>query len=1011
MAMFDRVRKLWQRDVEQKAADSRPYISASLSQLDKLHDGKPSPFSSTGAVQHFSSWVYAAATINGNAVASTPLRLYVRNGGGRAKLWNTRKVDHRAKRYMLGDGRVQPSVTVMRKAAELGSDYEEVTDNHPLLQLLARSNPFINGYDLTVLRVVWQELTGNAYLHIVSNPAMQVPTELWPMPPQWTKVLPDEREFVRGYMYGRTDATSEEFSPDEVIHFKRPNPRDLFYGMGKLEAAWGAAEANVALHEMDLSWFANKARPDYALIIRGNASEDSIDALEKQIQSKLRGTRKSGHFLVTTADLDLKPLQFSPKDMQGRSEVVEEIAAVFGVPVSMLKANDPNLASAEAGFASWREMTVLPLCRMDEETLNQRLLPLFGLQDDAVLAYDNPVPANRVQDLTERQAAVAGGWMTPNEARELYGLERIDGDPHADMLHVNGQPLGGVPAAGPLGPLGASLAPAVVQDAVQPPSMPQPASEAPAAPEAMKAQHVREAADVLGKVAEKAIATPAAVELLAALGFDRGTAQAMVDAQVPPQEKAPDCVSEKISTLMGEGYPQEQAIAIAISMCEGKGIEAALVGKAVGDIDTVPPKQVQDNARRALEVRAEKPESQRGMTAVGIARARDLSNGTALSEDTIRRMLAYFERHESDKSGSTWDEQGKGWQAWQGWGGDAGWAWAKRKVEEFDRARGEKAPANPVAKSCGCCAAETKTVSVADLWTKADTGELVDDELLKGWLKGVDKVLRQQVRAVVRSLKAAGGAPNAEVLDEVLKVLRSTRWDRELVDAMQPYLARSLQHGADLGGKAVAALAKSPAAAQLGWSSAELDRYVERTSVRLATRAVDGVNGTTEVQLRDLMGEGMQQGETAAELATRVESWAEGDEDGVTMTRKRALMIARTEGARAASTAEQDAWRSTGLVTGKRWLLAPDPCEFCAAAAKAFGKNGVGLDEPFYSKGDTISAGKAGTMKLDFDDVHGPPLHPHCRCAVQPVLDENFEDIAAEAERRIMGGKPKEIKP
>ncbi|MFZ9375148.1 MAG: phage minor head protein, partial [Burkholderiaceae bacterium] len=540
---------------------------------------------------------------------------------------------------------------------------------------------------------------------------------------------------------------------------------------------------------------------------------------------------------------------------------------------------------------------------------------------------------------------------------------------------------------------------------------PEPASEAPAAPEAMKAQHVREAAELLGKVAEQAIASPAAVELLAALGFDRATAQSMVEAQAAPQQKAPDCVGEKVPVLMAEGYPQEQAVAIAISMCEGKGMEAALLGKAVEDIDTVPPQAVQDNARRALEVRAEKPESERGMTAVGIARARDLSNGTALSEDTIRRMVAYFERHASDKSGSTWDEQGKGWQAWQGWGGDEGWAWAKRKVEEFDRARGEKATSAPHAKGCACCTTENKSISARELWTKADTGDLVDDELLKGWLKGVDKVLRQQVRAVVRALKASDGVPSAEMLDKVLGVLRSTRWDRDLVDAMQPYLARSLQHGAELGGKAVAELAKSPAAAQLGWSSAELDRYVERASVRLATRAVDGVNGTTEVQLRDLLGDGMQKGETSRELAARVESWAEGDEEGVTMTRKRALMIARTEAARAASTAEQDAWRSTGLVTGKRWLLAPDPCEFCAAAAKSFGKNGVGLDEPFYAKGDTISAGKAGTMTLDYEDVHGPPLHPHCRCAVQPVLDENFEDIAAEAERRIMGGKAREVKP
>ena len=103
-----------------------------------------------------------------------------------------------------------------------------------------------------------------------------------------------------------------------------------------------------------------------------------------------------------------------------------------------------------------------------------------------------------------------------------------------------------------------------------------------------------------------------------------------------------------------------------------------------GHIDFTPPKGAQEAAARALEVRGEKPESERGMTPVGLARARDLSNGVTLSPDTVRRMLAYFTRHEVDKDGETWDEQGKGWQAWNGWGGDAGYAWARKVVRQMD---------------------------------------------------------------------------------------------------------------------------------------------------------------------------------------------------------------------------------------------------------------------------------------------------------------------------------------
>jgi DNA-binding ferritin-like protein len=96
----------------------------------------------------------------------------------------------------------------------------------------------------------------------------------------------------------------------------------------------------------------------------------------------------------------------------------------------------------------------------------------------------------------------------------------------------------------------------------------------------------------------------------------------------------------------------------------------------------IPPQSVADNAQRALDIRAQKPPSHQGMTPVGLARANQLANRDPVSLDTIQRMVSYFERHEIDKQGETWDEQGKGWQAWNGWGGDEGREWANRILQE-----------------------------------------------------------------------------------------------------------------------------------------------------------------------------------------------------------------------------------------------------------------------------------------------------------------------------------------
>jgi hypothetical protein len=91
-------------------------------------------------------------------------------------------------------------------------------------------------------------------------------------------------------------------------------------------------------------------------------------------------------------------------------------------------------------------------------------------------------------------------------------------------------------------------------------------------------------------------------------------------------------------------------------------------------------------------------------------------NGVRLSPDTARRMKAFFDRHEVDKKGSTWDEQGKGWQAWNGWGGDAGYAWARKVVKQME-ARDKKELAEPA--SCPVATQDIKT-NLANRQTAVD---------------------------------------------------------------------------------------------------------------------------------------------------------------------------------------------------------------------------------------------------------------------------------------------------
>ena len=108
-------------------------------------------------------------------------------------------------------------------------------------------------------------------------------------------------------------------------------------------------------------------------------------------------------------------------------------------------------------------------------------------------------------------------------------------------------------------------------------------------------------------------------------------------------------------------------------------------------IDFTPPAGVRKEAAKGLAWRGEYG---RGGTAVGVARARDLSNGTNISPETAKRMASYFARHEVDKQGEGWSPDQDGFPsagriAWALWGGDPGQAWANKLTRQIEAADNE----------------------------------------------------------------------------------------------------------------------------------------------------------------------------------------------------------------------------------------------------------------------------------------------------------------------------------
>lgn len=110
-------------------------------------------------------------------------------------------------------------------------------------------------------------------------------------------------------------------------------------------------------------------------------------------------------------------------------------------------------------------------------------------------------------------------------------------------------------------------------------------------------------------------------------------------------------------------------------------------GKSVTKSDSFKPTAgMIKEAKRGLAWRSE---FGRGGTGVGIARARDISNGKNLPYKTVKRMKAFFDRHQVDAKAQGFRPGEKGYPsngriAHALWAGDEGYTWAKNIVRRVE---------------------------------------------------------------------------------------------------------------------------------------------------------------------------------------------------------------------------------------------------------------------------------------------------------------------------------------
>ena len=303
--------------------------------------------------------------------------------------------------------------------------------SHPILDLLYRPNPYQTRSEFWKITVINKKLTGEAFWMKVRGGGNKV-IELWNLRPDFITIVMDEQSQIRSYKLRKSNGTEVLIAPEDIIHFREPNPNDLLRGFSPLLSAKSRIETETHATNFQRDFFLNNARPDALLVSEDELAPEQRDELQAGWNSKHRGKGKNSRIGILEGGMQYQQISVTQKEMdyiESLKFTRDDILVAFGVPKSVITTDDVNYANANSGLKTFFSETIVPEAIYLVEVINEMLvIPDFG--ERFYVDFEDPTPQDREIKLREYTAGY-GKWITANEIRVELNLEPM---PNGDVL-------------------------------------------------------------------------------------------------------------------------------------------------------------------------------------------------------------------------------------------------------------------------------------------------------------------------------------------------------------------------------------------------------------------------------------------------------------------------------------------------------------------------------------------------------------------------------------------------
>jgi HK97 family phage portal protein len=326
------------------------------------------------------------------------------------------------------DGRVRYTT------GDQGSDQRTEVVTHPALSLWSKPNDFQSGFEFREGCNQHLELTGET-IWVVDRETVNFPTSLWYVRPDRMEPVPSPDDYLVGWIYTGPSGEQVPLNLDEVIIEKIPDPLDPFRGAGPVASIMANIQQQKYATDYQRNLFVNGADPGGVITVPGALTDPQFDEFVGRWRDAHQGVARAGRVGVLENGATWTPSGQTNKDLEyGELRLAnrDEIREAWRMHKSMLgtveDVNRANAQTAEEGFSSWQQ---LPRLERRRDTLNHKLLPMFG---DTTVEFDfeDPSPVNQeaavFELLTKSQAAAAliSAGFDPADVCETVGLPDMD---------------------------------------------------------------------------------------------------------------------------------------------------------------------------------------------------------------------------------------------------------------------------------------------------------------------------------------------------------------------------------------------------------------------------------------------------------------------------------------------------------------------------------------------------------------------------------------------------------